>query len=157
MGALHEGHLIRARSEKNVRCRGGFRCLLIRRNSLVQVKTSNTITRFNERHGAANGLQRRLHLCATTVEEIYPRGFSTFVNVEGLSEQLEGASPATPRRRDSRDDSPNTVRPGLRFLRTERCAAGARDSTAVRDLAIDTEIVILPIVRERHRTGDLVA
>ena len=89
-------------------------------------------------------------LFAPSVEEIYPQGFRTVVNVEGLSDRLEGR-----------------VRPGhfrgvatvvLKLLETvapQFAYFGRKDAQQLRiirqmaaDLALDAEIVTCPIVRE---------
>jgi pantoate--beta-alanine ligase len=89
-------------------------------------------------------------LFAPSVEEMYPPGFRTVVNVEGLSDRLEGR-----------------VRPGhfqgvltvvlklLEIVAPRFTYFGRKDAQQVRvvrqmvrDLALDTEIVVCPIVRE---------
>ena len=89
-------------------------------------------------------------LFAPSVEEIYPAGFRTTVNVEGLGDRLEGR-----------------VRPGhfrgvatvvlklLEIVAPQFAYFGRKDAQQLRvirqmaaDLALDTEIVACPIVRE---------
>jgi pantoate--beta-alanine ligase len=89
-------------------------------------------------------------LFAPSVEEIYPAGFRTSVNVEGLSDRLEGK-----------------IRPGhfrgvatvvlklLEIVAPRFAYFGRKDAQQARiirqmmsDLALDTEIVVCPIVRE---------
>ena len=85
-----------------------------------------------------------------TVEEMYPAGFRTVVNVEGLSERLEG------RMRPGHFRGVATVVLRLFEIVSPRFAYfGRKDAQQARiirqmasDLALDTEIVACPIVRE---------
>jgi len=89
-------------------------------------------------------------LLAPPVEEIYPAGFRTSVSVEGLADRLEGK-----------------IRPGhfrgvatvvlklLEIVRPRFAYFGRKDAQQARivrqlaaDLALDSEIVVCPIVRE---------
>ncbi len=90
------------------------------------------------------------YIFAPTVEEIYPKGFSTYVNVEGLSEQLEGASRPGHFRGVATVVTVllNTVRPDFAFFGQKDAQQALVIRRLVKDLAFDTEIVILPIVRE---------
>jgi pantoate--beta-alanine ligase len=90
------------------------------------------------------------YIFAPTVEEIYPKGFSTYVNVEGLSEQFEGASRPGHFRGVATVVTIllNTVRPDFAFFGQKDAQQALVIKRLVRDLAFDTEIVVLPIVRE---------
>jgi pantoate--beta-alanine ligase len=89
-------------------------------------------------------------LFAPTVEEMYPQGFRTVVNVEGLSERLDGRS------RPGHFRGVATVVLRLLEIVSPRFAYfGRKDAQQARiirqmasDLALDTEIVVCPIVRE---------
>jgi pantoate--beta-alanine ligase len=89
-------------------------------------------------------------LFAPTVEEMYPPGFRTVVNVEGLSDRLEG------RVRPGHFRGVATVVLRLLEIVSPRFAYfGRKDAQQARiirqmagDLALDTEIVACPIVRE---------
>ncbi len=89
-------------------------------------------------------------LFAPSVEEIYPAGFRTSVNVEGLADRLEGK-----------------IRPGhfrgvatvvlklLEIVAPRFAYFGRKDAQQARiirqmasDLALDSEIVVCPVVRE---------
>ena len=90
------------------------------------------------------------YLFAPEPSEIYPPGFRTWVNVEGLSDRLEGK-----------------IRPGhfrgvttvvlklLEIVQPQRAYFGRKDAQQARiiiqmarDLHLDSEIVVCPIVRE---------
>jgi pantoate--beta-alanine ligase len=90
------------------------------------------------------------YIFAPPVEEIYPKGFSTYVNVEGLSEQLEGASRPVHFRGVATVVTVllNTIRPDFAFFGQKDAQQALVIRRLVKDLAFDTEIVILPIVRE---------
>jgi pantoate--beta-alanine ligase len=82
--------------------------------------------------------------------EIYPAGFSTYVHVEGLSERLEGRSRAGHFRGVS-----TVVLKLLEIAQPHFAYFGRKDAQQVRivqqmvrDLNMDTEIVVCPIVRE---------
>jgi pantoate--beta-alanine ligase len=89
-------------------------------------------------------------LFAPSVEEMYPAGFRTTVNVEGLADRLEG------RARPGHFRGVVTVVLKLLEIVGPRFAYfGRKDAQQLRvirqmaaDLALDTEIVACPIVRE---------
>jgi pantoate--beta-alanine ligase len=90
------------------------------------------------------------YLSAPAVGDIYASGFSTYVTVEGLSEQLEGAS----RQGHFRGVATvvaillNIVRPDVAFFGQKDAQQAALLKRMVRDLAFDTKVVVLPIVRD---------
>jgi pantoate--beta-alanine ligase len=90
------------------------------------------------------------YIFAPTIEEMYPKGFSSYVNVEGLSEQLEGASRPGHFRGVATVVTIllNTVRPDFAFFGQKDAQQALVIRRLVKDLAFDTEVVILPIVRE---------
>ena len=82
--------------------------------------------------------------------EIYHRGFSTYVHVEGLSERLEGRS-----RPGHFRGVTTVVLKLLEIVRPQNAYFGRKDAQQVRiiqqmvhDLNVDAEIVVCPIVRE---------
>jgi pantoate--beta-alanine ligase len=87
---------------------------------------------------------------APTVEELYPSGASTFVEVEGLSGRLDGAS------RPGHFRGVSTVVAKLLIAaEPDRAFFGQKDAAQVAvlrrmtaDLRLATEIVVCPIVRE---------
>src|SRR5688500_19042116 len=90
------------------------------------------------------------YIFAPTVEEIYPKGFSTYVNVEGLSEQLEGASRPGHFRGVATVVTIllNTIRPDFAFFGQKYAQQALVIRRLVKVVAFDPEIVILPIVSE---------
>jgi pantoate--beta-alanine ligase len=82
--------------------------------------------------------------------EIYPTGFRTYVTVEGLSERLEGRS-----RPGHFRGVATVVMKLLEIVQPHHAYFGRKDAQQVRiisqmarDLNLDTEIVVCPIVRE---------
>lgn len=90
------------------------------------------------------------YIYAPAAEEIYPKGFSTFVTVEGLSNQLEGASRPGHFRGVATVVTIllNTVRPDFAFFGQKDAQQVLIIKRLVRDLSFPTEIVVLPIARE---------
>jgi pantoate--beta-alanine ligase len=82
--------------------------------------------------------------------EIYPRGFSTYVDVESLSERLEGRS-----RPGHFRGVATVVLKLLEIVQPQYAYFGRKDAQQVRiiqqmigDLNLDVEVVVCPIVRE---------
>src|SRR4030095_558225 len=90
------------------------------------------------------------YIFAPAVEEIYPRGFSTYLNDEGLAQQREGASRPGHFRGVATIVTIllNTTRPDFAFFGQKDAQQALIIRRLVKDLAFDTEIVILPTVRE---------
>lgn len=149
MGALHEGHLALVK-EARQRC------------DIVVVSIFVNPTQFNERSDlqkyprdlttdaallAECGVD---HLFAPDVEEIYPPGFSTYVNVEGLTDSLEGASRPGHFRGVATVIAIlfNTVRPDLAFFGQKDAQQLAVIKRLTTDLGFETEIVVVRTVRE---------
>lgn len=149
MGALHEGHLALVR-EARQRC------------DIVIVSIFVNPTQFNDKKDLEN-YPRDLtadaamlagygvdYVFAPELTEIYPEGFSTYVTVEGITESLEGAS------RPGHFKGVATVVTILfNTLRPDNAFFGQKDAQQVavvkqltRDLGFETEIVVVPTVRE---------
>jgi pantoate--beta-alanine ligase len=90
------------------------------------------------------------YIFAPAAEDIYPPGFSTYVYVEGLSDVLEGAARPGHFRGVSTVVAVllNTVRPDFAFFGQKDAQQVSVIKRMARDLAFDTEIVVMPIVRE---------
>ena len=90
------------------------------------------------------------YLFAPESSEIYPPGFRTWVNVEGLSDRLEGRS-----RQGHFRGVTTVVLKLLEIVQPQRAFLGRKDAQQARiirqmarDLHLDSEIVVCPIVRE---------
>lgn len=149
MGALHEGHL-RLVEEARQMC------------DVVIVSIFVNPTQFNEKDdfqkyprdltADASLLTEYLvdYIFAPDKNEIYPKNFSTYVTVEDLSEKLEGASRPGHFRGVATVVTIlfNTIRPDFAFFGQKDAQQVAVIRRLTEDLGFDTEIVVLPIVRE---------
>jgi pantoate--beta-alanine ligase len=149
MGALHEGHasLIRAARE---RCDAVAVSIFV---NPTQFGPNEDYARYPRRFEADCALAESLGadvVFAPAVDEMYPNGAETFVEVEGLSDRLDGAS------RPGHFRGVATVVTKL-FVAAEADLAffGQKDAAQVAvlrrmvtDLRLATEIVVCPIVRE---------
>lgn len=149
MGALHEGHLSlvqRARQE----------CSLVAASIFVNPKQFGPQEDFAKYPRAFASDQEKLEragvdlLFAPEAAEIYPAGFSTRVEVEGLSDLLEGRS-----RPGHFRGVTTVVLKLLQIVLPHFAYFGRKDAQQARiitqmarDLNLDTEIVVCPIVRE---------
>jgi pantoate--beta-alanine ligase len=149
MGALHEGHLSLVREARRM-------C------DVVVVSVFVNPTQF----GPGEDFQRyprdltkdaaRLtdynvdYIFAPTPEEIYPKNFSTYINVGGLSDELEGKSRPGHFRGVATVVTIllNIVHPDFAFFGQKDAQQTLVVRRLVRDLALETEIVVLPTVRE---------
>ena len=149
MGALHEGHLSLVRAAR-------AECQPVIASIFVNPTQFGPSEDFQKYPRSLDEDRKKLedagvdYLFAPEATEIYPPGFRTWVNVEGLSDRLEGR-----------------VRPGhfrgvatvvlklLELVQPQRVFFGRKDAQQariirqmVRDLHLDSEIVVCPIVRE---------
>ncbi len=149
MGALHAGHasLIRAAAEQ---C--GHAVVTIFVNP-TQFGPHEDLDRYPRTFEADCMLAEREGarvVFAPPVEEMYPAGAATFVDVEGLSARLDGAS-----RPGHFRGVATVVAKLLIAAEADRAFFGQKDAAQVavlrrmvRDLRIGTELVVCPIVRE---------
>jgi len=149
MGALHAGHLAlieRARRE----------CSPVIASIFVNPKQFGPNEDFSKYPRALDSDRKMLEqagvdsLFAPEPLEIYPNGFSTYVHVEGLSERLEGRS-----RPGHFRGVTTVVMKLLQIVQPNFAYFGRKDAQQARiitqmarDLNLDSEIVVCPIVRE---------
>jgi len=90
------------------------------------------------------------YVFAPDAGEIYPDGFATYVNVEGVTETLEGAARPGHFRGVATVVTIlfNTVRPDLAFFGQKDAQQVAVIKRLTLDLGFETEIVVVPTVRE---------
>jgi pantoate--beta-alanine ligase len=150
MGALHDGHLSLMRE---ARAQSDVLVVSIFVNP-TQFGPAEDFEKYPRNLDSDADLLDREnvdYLFAPSGTDIYPPGFSTYVIVEGLSEQLEGAS----RQGHFRGVATvvaillNIVRPDVAFFGQKDAQQAAVLQRMVRDLAFDTKVVVLPIVREQ--------
>src|SRR5579872_2919411 len=149
MGALHEGHISLIREAQR-------QCSPVAISIFVNPKQfgpSEDFQKYPRTFDADREALEKLgvnYLFAPSPEEIYPKDFRTSVIVEGLSDRLEGKS------RPGHFRGVATVVLKLFAIVQPRMAFfGRKDAQQVlilrrmvRDLNLDTEIVVCPIVRE---------
>ena len=149
MGALHEGHMSLVRAAM-AECQPVIASIFVNPTQFGPSEDFQKYPRTLEADSKKLEEAGVDYLFAPEAAEIYPQGFRTWVNVEGLSDRLEGR-----------------VRPGhfrgvttvvLKFLeivQPQKAFFGRKDAQQARmirqmarDLHLDSEIVVCPIVRE---------
>ena len=149
MGALHEGHLSLVREARRM-CDVVVVSVFVNPTQFGPGEDFQHYPRNLTKDTALLTDYNVDYIFAPTVEEIYPKGFSTYVNVEGLSDPLDGASRPGHFRGVATVVTIllNTVRPDFAFFGQKDAQQALVIKRLVKDLAFDTEIVVLPIVRE---------
>ena len=149
MGALHEGHLSLVREARRM-CEIVIVSVFVNPTQFGPGEDFEHYPRNLTKDTALLTDYNVDYIFAPTPEEIYPKGFGTFVNVDGLSEQLEGASRPGHFKGVATIVTIllNTVRPDFAFFGQKDAQQALIIRRLVKDLAFDTEIVILPTVRE---------
>jgi pantoate--beta-alanine ligase len=149
MGALHRGHLAlieRARRE----------CSAVIASIFVNPKQFGPTEDFSKYPRTFESDREKLEqagadlLFAPEAAEIYPQGFSSYVQVDGLSDKLEGRS-----RPGHFRGVATVVMKLLQIVQPNFAYFGRKDAQQSRiitqmsrDLNVDSEIVVCPIVRE---------
>jgi len=148
MGALHAGHLSLVQAAR-ARC------------DVVVVSVFVNPAQFGPQEDFASYPRDLAHdsalldeftvdyVFAPTVEDIYPKGFATYVTVEGLSDALEGAARPGHFRGVTTVVALllNIVRPDFAFFGQKDAQQAIVIRQMVRDLAFDSEVVVLPTAR----------
>ena len=149
MGALHAGHASLIRAAK-VSCSQAVVSIFVNPTQFGPNEDFARYPRTFEADCALAQAEGAGAVFAPPVEELYPAGAATFVEVEGLSKRLDGGS------RPSHFRGVATVVAKL-FIASEadRAFFGQKDAAQVAvlrrmvaDLRLATEIVVCPIVRE---------
>lgn len=149
MGALHEGHLSLVRAAQQ-RCSPVVVSIFV---NPTQFGAGEDFVKYPRPIEQDRALLEELHvdcLFAPTAAEIYPDGFRTHVEVSGLSERFEG------RARPGHFRGVATVvlklfeivQPNFAYFGRKDAQQARIVRQMVRDLNLDTEIVVCPIVRE---------
>ena len=149
MGALHRGHASLIQAVK-AQCSPVVVSIFVNPKQFGPTEDFQKYPRTLESDRALLESLSVDYLFAPPAEEIYPQGFRTLVNVEGLSNRLEGRS------RPGHFQGVATVVLKLFEIVQPRFAYfGRKDAQQCRviqqmaaDLNLDTEIVVSPIVRE---------
>jgi pantoate--beta-alanine ligase len=149
MGALHEGHLSLIREARRM-CDVVVVSVFVNPAQFSPGEDFAHYPRDLTRDTALLTDYNVDYIFAPSIEEIYPKDFSTYVTVAGLSEQFEGASRPGHFRGVATVVSIllNIVRPDFAFFGQKDAQQTMVIKRLVRDLAFETEIVVLPTVRE---------
>ena len=149
MGALHAGHasLVRAAASS---CTQVAVSIFVNPTQFAPNEDYSRYPRTFEADCAVAEAEGAHVIFAPTVEELYPPGASTFVEVENLSQRLDGKSRPTHFRGVA-----TVVSKLLIAAEPDRAYFGQKDAAQVAvlrrmvaDLLLATEIVVCPIVRE---------
>ena len=149
MGALHEGHLSLVR-EARARCDIVIVSIFVNPEQFNDPTDLESYPRDLTADAATLAEVGVDYIFAPDVEEIYPPGFATYVNVEGLTESFEGVSRPGHFRGVATVVTIllNTVRPNLAFFGQKDAQQAAVVRRLVADLGFETEVVVMPTVRE---------
>jgi pantoate--beta-alanine ligase len=149
MGALHEGHL-RLVEEARQMCDVVIVSIFVNPAQFNDKKDLEKYPRDLTTDAALLTEYRVDYIFAPDEQEIYPEGFSTYVYVENLTETLEGASRPGHFRGVATVVTIlfNTIRPDFAFFGQKDAQQVAVIRRLTVDLGFDTEIVVVPIVRE---------
>ena len=149
MGALHEGHLSLVREARRM-CDVVVVSVFVNPTQFGPGEDFSRYPRDLTKDTALLTDYNVDYIFAPPAEEIYPRGFSTYVTVEGLSDQMEGAARPGHFRGVATIVSIllNVVRPDFAFFGQKDAQQAVIIKRLVRDLAFDAEIIVLPTVRE---------
>ncbi|HMT09491.1 MAG TPA: pantoate--beta-alanine ligase [Pyrinomonadaceae bacterium] len=150
MGALHAGHLALVQEARAA-------------NDIVIVSIFVNPTQFNNK-GDLEKYPRDLtadaamlteydvdYVFAPEDNEIYGDGFSTYVNVEGITDTLEGSSRPGHFRGVATVVTIlfNTIRPDRAYFGQKDAQQVAVIKRLTADLGFETEVVVMPTIRER--------
>ena len=149
MGALHEGHTALVTRAKRD-CLRVVASVFVNPKQFGPKEDYTKYPRDLERDAKTLGEAGVDVLFAPDAADVYPDGFRTYVNVEGISERLEGRS------RPGHFRGVSTVVLKLfEIVQPHFAYFGRKDaqqvriiSEMVRDLNVDSEIVVCPVIRE---------
>jgi pantoate--beta-alanine ligase len=149
MGALHKGHASLIQAAK-AQCAPVVVSIFVNPKQFGPTEDFQKYPRTLESDRALLESLGVDYLFAPPAEEIYPKNFRTLVNVEGLSNRLEGRS-----RPGHFQGVATVVLKLLEIVQPRFAYFGRKDAQQGRiiqqmaaDLNLDTEIVVSPIVRE---------
>ena len=150
MGALHEGHASLVRASK-AQCQATAVSIFV---NPLQFGPTEDLDKYPRAMERDSKLLQELGvdvLYAPTAGEMYPPGATTYVEVSGISDRLDGASRPGHFRGVATVVAKlfDIVRPDRAFFGQKDAAQVAVLRRMVRDLDMDVEVVVCPIVREK--------
>jgi pantoate--beta-alanine ligase len=149
MGALHEGHLSMVREARRM-ADAVIVSIFVDPTQFLSKKEFVEYPRDLARDADLLAPVGVDYIFAPSAEEMYPPGFATYVDVEGLSDKLEGISRPGYFRGVATALTIlfNNVQPKFVFLGQRDAQQTVIIKKMIRDLDIPVEVVVMPIVRE---------
>ena len=149
MGALHAGHISLVRAARR-QCDAVAVSIFVNPTQFGPKEDFSKYPRTFERDRELLEAEGVAILFSPSTEEMYPPGSTTFVTVEGLSEKLCGRSRPGHFRGVATVVAKlfNIVEPDYAFFGQKDSAQAVIIRRMVRDLGLDVDIVVCPIVRE---------
>ncbi|MFZ3262906.1 MAG: pantoate--beta-alanine ligase [Terriglobales bacterium] len=149
MGALHAGHLSLVRAAK-AQCDAVAVSIFVNPTQFGPSEDFAKYPRSFESDCAALEKEGVDIVFAPAVEEMYPKGETTWVTVQGLSERLDGRSRPGHFRGVTTVVAKlfHVIEPDVAFFGQKDAAQVAIIRRMVRDLNFPVEVVVCPIVRE---------
>ncbi len=149
MGALHAGHMSLVRAAL-AECQPVIASIFVNPTQFAPTEDFQKYPRALEVDSAKLDDAGVDYLFAPEASEIYPPGFRTWVNVEGLSDRLDGKV-----RQGHFRGVATVVLKLLEIVQPQKAFFGRKDAQQARiirqmarDLHLDSEVVVCPIVRE---------
>jgi pantoate--beta-alanine ligase len=149
MGALHDGHMSLVRAAV-AECRPVITSIFVNPAQFGPGEDFQKYPRTLEADRLRLEEAGVDYLFAPDAGEMYPQGFRTWVNVEGLSDRLEGRV-----RQGHFRGVTTVVLKLLEIVQPQKAFFGRKDAQQARliqqmarDLHVDSEIIVCPIVRE---------
>ncbi len=151
MGALHAGHVSLVRAA-GAQCDSVAASIFVNPTQFGPNEDFAKYPRTFEQDCALLEAEGVALVFAPGPEEMYPPGATTFVDVEGISDHLDGASRPGHFRGVATIVAKlfHTVAPNKAFFGQKDAAQVAVLRRMVRDLNFDLELVVCPIVRESN-------
>jgi pantoate--beta-alanine ligase len=149
MGFLHEGHLSLIRQSKK-NCDFTIVSVFVNPTQFAPSEDFNSYPQNVERDNKLLENEGVDYLFLPSTEEIYPKNFQTYVNVEYVTKKLEGEFRPTHFRGVSTVVLIllNCIQPDYAFFGQKDAQQLAVIKQMVRDLKLDIKIIDCPIVRE---------
>jgi pantoate--beta-alanine ligase len=149
MGALHEGHLSLI-TEARQTCDIVIVSIFVNPTQFGRNEDFDKYPRDLTADAAMLAEYNVDYIFAPTAEDIYPDGFSTFVTVEGISDKLEGEFRPGHFRGVATIVTIllNAIRPDFAFFGQKDAQQSVVIRRLVRDLGFETEVMVLPTIRE---------
>jgi pantoate--beta-alanine ligase len=149
MGYLHEGHLSLVRESKK-KCDVTIVSIFVNPTQFAPSEDFENYPRDLEKDKRLLEDAKVDYLFLPDVNEIYPGNFQTFINVEHITQKLEGEFRPSHFRGVTTVVMIllNSVQPNFAFFGQKDAQQAAVIKQMVKDLKVDVEIVVCPIIRE---------